>query len=866
MLRTSDGGVPNTSRPGADHFAPGTILADRYRIVALLGRGGMGHVYRAEDMKLGQTVALKFLPPSMTGNARHLELMLSEVRLARQVSSPYVCRVHDIVESDGLRFLSMEYVDGENLAGLLRRIRRLPPDRAQEIAWQICEGLGAAHAMGVLHRDLKPANLMIDGLGRPKITDFGLALDVEDAAAKSEVAGTPGYIAPEVALGLPVSVQSDLYGLGAILYEIYTGHRAVEGATPGKPGQGSSSRISTHFPKDVPKPVQLIIQRCLEPDPAQRPRSAKEVSAAFPVRDTLALAEAAGETPSPEMVAAAGSDEPLALWKAWSLLLFIFASIALLPYGSKWLFTPSLSPWAGPPQHFETLTQSLLKQLGYNAAPSDSYSYFTTNDALIADHLHKADRGDVNAGKGAATSREAGLAYEQGLDLYLHRQRATGLLEANDPFNNLDWNDPPVDQPGMVNVEFDSRGHLLNFLAIPAREVPATDPVREPDWRAAFAAAGLNPAQMEEVPAAVVPAVPFDWRKQWRGALPGYPATQVQVVATGFDGKLTSFRVFGPWDSVDDSQKSTLNAWWMGAWSLLPIGGTLVLGFFAVRNWRRDRADTTGAFRLAATVVALYFFHCALLMRYSPDTLMLMTRLADFLGMALLWGGLCGTAYLAIEPYLRRKMPRLLISWTRVLKGQVRNPLVGKDLLAGIALFTAEYPFGILFLAWNAHARTAHNFPVTGFTERALYEPLAWLGAVFADVYFSIYLGLFVLAIYFVFRAVFRVRWLAVAALGVFLFFFGGGPPHYSSLDFILINLAIGGLCMICALRFGLLTTIVFELIGSLLFSGPITFNFSDWFTPATLANLGLVMALAIFAFWTAIGDQRIFGNFKLDD
>jgi eukaryotic-like serine/threonine-protein kinase len=101
-------------------------------------------------MKLGYTVALKFLPSSMTDNARHLELMLSEVRLARQVSSPYVCRVHDIVEADGLRFLSIEYVDGENLAGLLRRIRRLPADSTQEVAWQTCEGLGAAHAINGL--------------------------------------------------------------------------------------------------------------------------------------------------------------------------------------------------------------------------------------------------------------------------------------------------------------------------------------------------------------------------------------------------------------------------------------------------------------------------------------------------------------------------------------------------------------------------------------------------------------------------------------------------------------------------------------------------------------------------------------------
>jgi serine/threonine-protein kinase len=149
------------------------MIAERYRVVSLLGRGGMGEVYSADDLKLGQRVALKFLPTQRGKSQSWRDQFYAEVRMARQVSHPNVCRVYDVGESDGRLFLSMEFVDGEDLASLLRRIGRLPDDKAVEIAQQLCSGLAAAHRSGVLHRDLKPSNVMIDGKGRARITDFG---------------------------------------------------------------------------------------------------------------------------------------------------------------------------------------------------------------------------------------------------------------------------------------------------------------------------------------------------------------------------------------------------------------------------------------------------------------------------------------------------------------------------------------------------------------------------------------------------------------------------------------------------------------------------------------------------------------------
>src|SRR6266436_7839771 len=190
-------------------FTAGDVVAERYRIVGLLGRGGMGEVYRAEDLTLEQPVALKFLPAALSQDAAALARFHAEVRTARQVSHPNVCRMFDISDADGTLFLTMEYVDGEDLASVVRRIGRLSPDKATEIARQVCAGLAAAHERGVIHRDLKPANVMLDGAGKIRVMDFGLAGLAASIKGADVRAGTPAYMAPEQLAGREVSTKSD---------------------------------------------------------------------------------------------------------------------------------------------------------------------------------------------------------------------------------------------------------------------------------------------------------------------------------------------------------------------------------------------------------------------------------------------------------------------------------------------------------------------------------------------------------------------------------------------------------------------------------------------------------------------------------
>src|SRR6516162_9763348 len=235
-LRTTPTPGPLTSSDpiGGGRFAPGQVLGDRYRIVALAGRGGMGEVYRAEDLTLGQVVAIKFLAADLTRDGSALARVHSEVRVARQIAHPNVCRVFDIGDTDGIPFLTMEYVDGEDLLSSLRRFGKLSPDKAVEITRQICAGLAAAHDRGVVHRDLKPANIMLDGHGKVRITDFGLAGLAATLKGAEVRAGTPAYMAPEQLAGREVTAKSDLYSVGLILYEVLTGKRAFEAPTLGE--------------------------------------------------------------------------------------------------------------------------------------------------------------------------------------------------------------------------------------------------------------------------------------------------------------------------------------------------------------------------------------------------------------------------------------------------------------------------------------------------------------------------------------------------------------------------------------------------------------------------------------------------------
>jgi serine/threonine protein kinase len=213
----------------------GSLLAQRYEILRLVGHGGMGRVYEARDRVLEERVAIKVLRPQFAREPDMARRFLSEVRLARRITHPNVCRLHEYGESDGIRYLCMELVDGTNLKDVLKQ-RRLPEIEAYDLATAAAEGLAAVHAQDVIHRDFKTANIMLDTRGQVKVMDFGIAKELGSESTgismAGQVLGTPEYMSPEHAQGGRLDFRSDIYALGCVVFEIFTGRTMFSGGNP----------------------------------------------------------------------------------------------------------------------------------------------------------------------------------------------------------------------------------------------------------------------------------------------------------------------------------------------------------------------------------------------------------------------------------------------------------------------------------------------------------------------------------------------------------------------------------------------------------------------------------------------------------
>ncbi|HYH44481.1 MAG TPA: serine/threonine-protein kinase, partial [Thermoanaerobaculia bacterium] len=269
-----------TADDSIGRLAAGARLAGRYRILELVGLGGMGMVYKAEDEQLGLPVAIKVLRPDLARDGRRLERFKQELVLARQVSHPNVVRIHDIGSDGDLVFLSMDFVPGRSLSELLAAEGALPAVRAVDIARQVASGLAAAHEAGVVHRDLKPGNILIDDSGRAAISDFGIArsLGGPGATLPGSVVGTLDYLSPEQARGGEIDGRTDLYALGILLHEMLTGELPFAGGSATEVlAQRLTGSTRDRLPAEVPRQLAEVVRRLLQREPDRRPASAGEV-------------------------------------------------------------------------------------------------------------------------------------------------------------------------------------------------------------------------------------------------------------------------------------------------------------------------------------------------------------------------------------------------------------------------------------------------------------------------------------------------------------------------------------------------------------------------------------------------------------
>src|SRR5215470_19106010 len=263
-------------------FAPGTLVGARYQIQKILGQGGMGAVYQARDQELDRTIALKIIRPELASNAGILQRFKQELILSRNVTHKNVVHIFDLGEAEGTKFITMEFVEGEDLRSVLRHHGKFSARKAVAIVQQVCRALEAAHAEGVIHRDLKPQNIMRDPQGRIVVMDFGLArsLESDGMTQTGALVGTLEYMSPEQALGEPLDQRSDLFAVGLIFYELLTAkspYRADTGiATLVKRTREAAVPVS-EIDHSVPKSLSMVVSRCLERVPKDRYNSAQEL-------------------------------------------------------------------------------------------------------------------------------------------------------------------------------------------------------------------------------------------------------------------------------------------------------------------------------------------------------------------------------------------------------------------------------------------------------------------------------------------------------------------------------------------------------------------------------------------------------------
>jgi hypothetical protein len=833
-----------TSSDSISHgrFAPGAILDGRYRIIGLLGRGGMGEVYRADDLRLGQPVALKFLPDTVAADPVRLAQFHNEVRMARQVSHPNICRVYDIGDVDGHLFLSMEFVDGEDLATSLRRIGRFPEDKAIDVARQLCAGLAAAHERGVLHRDLKPANVMLDDAGKVRLMDFGLAAvgAVDDIRA-----GTPAYMAPEQLLGREVTARSDIYALGLVLYELFTGRRAFTAATLNElVEQHQSGQLTpprAHVSALDPA-IERAILRCVDPDPARRPTSALAVAAALPGGDPLAAALAAGETPSPDMVAAAGEGTGLSLQVAVPVFVAVLVGIAAT-FGLA-LRTDPLARLQ-PELSADVLAQKArdaIRDLGYTDRPQDEAYGFQWDDALI-DHFRRNPDGVPRSAVRLERPSPLLFWYRRSQEPLIagqfHRDLLTpGVVTTDDP--------APIASE-MIEVKLDHRGFLTLFEAIPPQVEEAPAQVLRVDWTVLLTLAGLDEATLQ------VAAPQWNWlaaadtRMAWTGTWPG-SQDALRVEAAARHGRPVAFLVIGPWTTPwrtasDDSASETAIGIIISVLALAVVIGGSVL---ARKNLREGRGDRAGAFTLASAVVVALWAVWACQVHVSFSTGMLGIFLLA-VSTTVFYGVLFWAIYLALEPFVRRYWPRTLVSWTTLLGGRVRDAIVGRDVLVGVALGVAV----ALLIRTTMVIAGDTAWPPT----ELLLGVRSIAGLIVMMALYAVRTALFFFFLLFLLRVLMRNQW--IAAL-VFVLIFSvldaldsTNPAVEGATTFVYSTMLA-----FSVLRWGLTTLWVGLLVANLLLVVPMTTDLSSWYVGATVFVLSIPIVMASWAFQTSVGGR----------
>jgi serine/threonine-protein kinase len=812
----------------------------------------MGEVYRADDLKLGQPVALKFLPDHLLSDGAALARFHREVRVARQVSHRNVCRVYDIGDTDGRQFLTMEYIKGEELSSLLRRIGILPIDKSIQLARQICAGLNAAHDAGVLHRDLKPANIMIDADGNARILDFGLAGLSEELPESELAAGTPAYMAPEQLEGKEQTARTDIYSLGLVLYELFTNKKAFEGKTLAdliklRRNNTAPTPLSS-LVKDFDPVIERVIERCLQTDPALRPSSVLQVAAALPGGDPIAAALAAGETPSPEMVAAAPKHGILSPVVAGSLLAAFLLLLSLGSWLTKYTAVYRLAPFGDSPEVLRARARDVVKSLGYTEPAVDYADGFV----LQRDYLEYIANNDSSPQRWSRMQNIAPGPYR-----YWYRQSPRYF----ETIARIEVNKPALDVSGMASLYLDVNGRLHWFLGVPPQRDPQTSERVSMDWSIPFHAAGLDLRNFQSVTSTWVPLHAYDERAAWDSIDATQPNQKIHIEAAAYNGRLVYFDTVYPWDQSarqvepSESWRDKVLIAMLIVISLLALFGSVVL---ARRNLHLGRGDRRGAMRVAV----VFFLVRMLVWAFTEHHNGVVGREFDLflthLAFAVFFAAFLWVLYVALEPFVRKKWPGWIISWSRLLGGDYRDPLVGRDVLIGSVV-------GASMIAISGVSRLVPNLigqatPVTITPATEMIDTGRFFSRFAEQLSAGLFLAFICMFLMLLFVALLRREILSLIALGMLITIM---TMLISNASLIMLPFSAGSalLTVFALRRYGLLALSAAFFVAHLFVFFPITTDFTAWYAGDFTVALVICVLLAIYAAYTSVGGAKVFAG-----
>jgi serine/threonine-protein kinase len=655
---------------------------------------------------------------------------------------------------------------------------------------------------------------MLDGRGHVRITDFGLAAVAEQV--RDIESGTPAYMAPEQRAGKEVTVRSDIYSLGMVLYELFTGNR------PARENKAA----------EMDPAVERIVLRCLDNDPSMRPDTALAVSAALPGGDPITAALAAGEVPSPEAVANAGAVEGLRVPVAIACLATVIVGLAAFSFVRQRRDIVNQIPMEDSPQVLAAKARDIAKSLGYMEHPVDT-AFGWEYDADYLRYLTAEEDDSVRYARIKANRPPALFFWYRESPRYLY-----------DPSGIISRTQPSSFDPGMLGAVLDSEGRLVELDA----QIPAVTHTNVAtaiaDWNRLFAAAGLDMTRFTRTEPLLGPRTYSDIRAAWVGSWDQAPGQTVRIEAAAYQGRPVFFRIVGPWTPEARTEPVTRGTLTFPALLVFAVVMPAGAGLLAWRNNRMGLGDRRGAFRLAAFIFVSTFFWRFASQHYVPTmaeagVLFFATRDALTLG-AIVW-----VLYMAFEPYVRRRSPRMLISWSRLLTGRLHDPLVGADLLAGCVL-------GTVVLCVARPLESPFN---ASLAPRLMATPAGWFSAWCMASVFAVGGALSFLFVLTLFLQLIRVQWLAA------LLFIGTMSllvplPGANISSIVLISFSWYALT-----RFGVLSTSALLYVPYVAELFPSPFSRSAWYVESALVAVLSVAMLAVYAFRTTVAGRPLWRN-----